>query len=163
MKKTTIILSFLALFVSCDYYIHKEGKVIDNETNKPIANAEISYLDGAKISQTDDKGYFEVRKIGGIRLSSSQKIRITKQGYKPFEMAITSKSKSVSYKATKQLEWHDFDKPLYPDTNNVNTFILGTSINKYSQNFSTKDTLTFFLDKKDDKREIENIKNKMKL
>jgi hypothetical protein len=50
----------LFLISSCDYAIRISGKIVDEDTNKPISGATISLLDDRDVKKSNDAGYFEV-------------------------------------------------------------------------------------------------------
>lgn len=157
-----IIYGILFIFISsCDMYTGTSGKVIDQETGKPISDARVVLLDKLDSTKTNNKGYFEIRKSTGA-YKVDPEVLITKAGYKPFQLKKKYTSKETSYIVKSELIYVDFDKPVYPDPKNRKTFLVCTSIEKWSQDFRTGDTLIFYLTRDDRKSEIENIKSEIK-
>ncbi|HHT23461.1 MAG TPA: carboxypeptidase-like regulatory domain-containing protein [Bacteroidales bacterium] len=152
MKVKYLFVILIALiFTSCDYYLHMEGKVVDAVTLQPIKNAQVYFVKKTDSTLTDDNGYFEVSEIGGIR-KSNPKVLIKADGYKPFEMEVFIKNSSIIYSVKSETEWVEYDETLSPNPSDKDNFILGTWIEKWSTDFQTKDTLIFFLERKDIKQ-----------
>jgi len=82
-------------------------------------------------------------------------IMVTKEGYKPFQLKIKDRRNETSYVVKSESVHIDFEEPVYPDPNNLNTFITGTWIEKWSEEFRTGDTLRIYLVREDLKAEIE--------
>jgi len=161
MKRQFIFYSFCLLFViSCDYGTGMTGKVIDKETGKPISNATVNLLDGKDIAKTNETGYFEVYRQGGSHKIVPE-VLITKKGYKPFQIRITSSDEGNSYTVKSETKDIEYDEPLYLNSDK-SSFTTGTTIEKWSQNFSVSDTLTIYLTKDDEKAEVKKIKMKLK-
>ena len=149
------------LLSSCDCQIFVKGKVISSATGKPIDGAKIEMVGKNLNSNTDNNGNFSIGEMTG--LCYSPKIKVTYKGHKPFEIELESDSDSQNYKLKKESESIEFDKPFYPDPKNQNTYILSTWIDKYSNNFEVKsDSLIIYLDEKNQTKEIESIKRKLK-
>lgn len=151
----------LILISSCDIYTGTSAKVLDQETGKPISDARVVLLYKSDSTKTNDKGYFEIRSSTGL-YKVDPEVLITKAGYKPFQLKEKHSSKETSYIVKSESIDVDFDKPVYPDPRNRGTFIVSTSIDKWSQDFRAGDTLIFYLTRDDRNSEIERIKNEIK-
>ncbi len=149
----------LVLFCSCDCVVDVSGIIKDKETNDVISNATIDLLDGVDIKKSNAKGYFKVTYLSGF--CKDPVIVVRKEGYKPFHLKFKDSKGDVSYNVKSEKEFIDFDKPIYPDSTNRNTFIFGTWIDKWSQDFCVSDTLIIYLSRQDVKSEIEKIKAKL--
>jgi hypothetical protein len=86
---------------------------------------------------------------------------VSKKGYKPFQLKIDYSGEETSYTIKSESISVDYDEPVYPDPNNRETFITGTWIEKWSQDFSTRDTLSIYLMKEDTKAEVETIRKQV--
>lgn len=149
------------IFTSCDFSTGIEGKVIDKETGIPISHANINLLDGQDIELSDASGYFKVYcNTGAYKVNPI--ITVTKNGYKPFKIKIENSKDKINYIVSSESFFVEYDEPFYPDTNNRKTFISGTWINKWSQNFIVDDTLTILLNKDDIDSEIERIQHDLR-
>lgn len=137
-----------------------KGKVIDVDTGKPISNVTVNLLDGKDIKKTNDIGYFEVEYVTGF--CEDPEITLSTKGYKPFYLKIKHSNGKTHYITKSETIWVNYDHPFYPDINNKTTVIIGTWIEKWSQDYSTKDTLIIYLMKADIKTEIENIQNEIR-
>ena len=90
-------------------------------------------------------------------------IQVTKEGFKPFQILISSNSESKTYQIKSISQSVDFDEPVYPDSTNRNTFKVGSWIEKYSQDFESKnDSLIIYLDTENFEKEIKDLKEKEK-
>jgi len=159
--KAFILIGIQLLLSSCDCQILVKGKVISSETGKPIDGAKIEMVGKNLNSTTDQNGNFSIGEMTGF--CYSPKIKVTYKGHKPFEIELESDSDSQNYKLKKETESIDFDEPFYPDPKNQNTYILSTWIDKYSKDFEIKsDSLIIYLDEKNQTKEIESIKRKLK-
>ena len=162
--KTILILSIFCLFFmeSCDYGTGMTGKVFDKETGQPISNATVNLLDSKDIKKTNNEGFFAVyRQMGAFKVDPV--IEITKKGYKPFQMQISSKNDKTSYFVKSETKWVDFNEPLTNDSKAKTSDLTGTWIEKWSQNFTAGDTLLIYLTKDDEKAEIEKIETELKI
>jgi hypothetical protein len=56
MRFFCFILSIF-LISSCDYEIRIQGKIVDEDTNKPISGATINLLDDRDIQKSNNVGY----------------------------------------------------------------------------------------------------------
>ena len=161
MEGRFLFYSFCLLFIaSCDYGTGMTGKVIDKETGNPISNATVNLLDGKDIVKTTETGYFEVYRQGGSRKIDPE-VLITKKGYKPFKIRITSSDEGTSYTIKSETKDIEYNEPLYLNSDK-SSFTTGTVIEKWSQNFSVGDTLTIYLTKDDEIAEVEMTKKKLK-
>jgi len=95
-SKIIALLIASILVTSCDFFTGLEGKVIDEKSKIPIVNANVSFLDGKNVTRTNDDGYFNVRCRTGLRLIEPE-IKITKDGYKPFQIKIKRSKEKVTY------------------------------------------------------------------
>ncbi|GAA3573511.1 hypothetical protein GCM10022395_23490 [Snuella lapsa] len=138
-----------------------KGKVISSINGKPISGAKIEMVDRNLNSTTDNSGNFRIGEITGR--CYAPKIKVTYEGYKPFEIELESDSDYQNYKLKKESKSVDFEEPFYPDPNDRNTFISSTWIEKYSEDFEMKsDSLIIYLDEDNPAKEIELIKQKFK-
>jgi hypothetical protein len=154
------VLALLILTSSCDCFIKIKGTVISSSTGKPIEGALVEMMKQDK-TVTDSLGRFLVAKHTGFCFDPI--LLITKPKYKPFKIKIETKSKTIRYSITYDSESFDFNKPIYPDTTNKKTFIVGSWIEKYSRNFQVRnDSLFIYLDDSNPENEKETIKNKIK-
>lgn len=148
----------LVLICSCDCTIRVSGIIIDKETKNVISNASINLLNGRDIEKSNANGYFEVLDQAGF--CKDPVIVVKMEGYKPFQLEIKDSKGEISYTVKSETVWIDYDEPFYPNSSNRNTFITGTWINKWSQDFCASDTLRIYLTKYDTESEIETIKSK---
>ncbi len=162
MKLQNIIcLVFLMTLTSCDCYVKVTGQIVSSSTGKPIENALVTMIDKNREVYSDKNGHFLIDMQTGFCFDPE--IKVTKKGFKPFQILISVDSKSISYKITSESQSVDFDEPLYPDSTNRNTFITGTWIEKYSQDFKSRnDSLILYLDTDNLEEEIKEIKEKRK-
>lgn len=160
MKIKLIIIGISVLLSSCDCWVAVNGKVISSVTGKPISNAKIEMLDRNIFAKSDKNGNFNIGEITGF--CYSPKIRVTYANHKPFQIEIESDSDSRNFKVKRESKLVDLEEPIYLDSNNKNTFIKSTWIEKYSLNFEIKsDSIIIYLDEINSKQEIESI-NKVK-
>ncbi|WP_339607889.1 carboxypeptidase-like regulatory domain-containing protein [uncultured Roseivirga sp.] len=140
-----ISLGFLMTLISCDCYVKVTGQIVSSSTGKPIKNALVTLIDKNRKVYSDQNGNFLIDMQTGFCFDP--KIQVTKKGFKPFQVLISGDSKSISYKIKSESQSVDFDEPLYPDSSNKSTFITGTWIEKYSQDFQSRnDSLIIYLD-----------------
>lgn len=142
-KKFYIFCIFPFILTACDYVTALDGKIIDNETGKPISGASVNLSDGKDIQETNADGYFSVS-YGTGRLTS-RKILITKKGYKPFEIEFDGSDKQIIYKVTTDTKYVKLSKPFYFIPNDTSSYLVTILIDKWSSNFSVGDTLKIFL------------------
>ena len=127
----------------------------------PIEGAEVEMMDQSIIVNTDSKGTFSIAKHTGFCFDPI--LRISKAKFKPFEIKIETNSNAKKYTITYDSESFDFDKPIFPDTTNKNTFIVATWIEKYSRDFQVKnDSLIIYLADDNIEKEKEEIKKRIK-
>lgn len=84
VKRTYIIILvvFINLFISCDCLQNGSGIIVDEETKKPIKNAEVKEIGKDFIQNTDENGYFEIRHIsGGLFSCPDLTIIVSKKEY----------------------------------------------------------------------------------
>ena len=137
-----------------------QGRIFTHEGHTPIAGATVEFVDNQEIVKSDSTGYFSISKPRSFL--TDPHIRITNKNYKPFEVSIRQSKESKSYEVKSESYFIDYEKPFYPDSNNKNTFTIGTWIKKYSENFAVNsDSLLVYLDILDVNREIEGQKNAM--
>ena len=162
MKIKLFTIIGISLFLSsCDCWIEVNGKVISSATGKPISGAKIEMIDRNIFSESDENGDFSIGEMTGF--CYSPKIKVTFDNHKPFQIELESDSDSQNFKLKRESESVDFDKPIYTDPNNKNTFIVSTWIEKYSRDFEIKsDSLIIFLDERNLEKEIESMKDKLK-
>ncbi len=78
-------------------------------------------------------------------------------------MKIHSSNHSKSYEIKSGTKFIDYEKPFYPNPDKSSTFMTGTWINSFSQNFAVKDdSLFIYLNNDNVKKEIENIQKTLK-
>lgn len=67
VKRTylVILIVFIKIFISCDCIQNGSGIIVDEETKKPIINAEVKEIGKDFIQNTDENGYFEIEHISG--------------------------------------------------------------------------------------------------
>jgi hypothetical protein len=81
--KIILLLISLNFFISCDCIQNVSGIILDAETNKPIDKVVIKKLGDNNVYNSDENGFFEIRKIsGGLFKCPDMKIVITKEKYK---------------------------------------------------------------------------------
>lgn len=125
------------------------GRVFDKETGLPLLGTTVNLLDGSDIKKTDSNGFFEVSTE--TRPFQDPVILVTKESYKPFQLRIDGNSEEISYVVKSESISVDYEEPVYPDPNNRGTFITGTWIDKWSNEFKTGDTLSIYLVREDTK------------
>ena len=153
MKLIILVISVsLLMLISCDCEIKVVGKVLEKDSGKPIQGAVVDLLKGADIEKTNSKGIFEVIKITGF--CKDPMINISSTRYKPFQIVIKKSKGQATYSIKTETKWIDFNKPYYPDPKNANTYITGTWINRWSENFTIADTLIVYLSKEDSTQNI---------
>ena len=139
--------------ISCDCYVKVTGQIVSSSTEKPIDNALITMIDKNREVYSDQNGNFLIDLQTGFCFDPE--IQVTKEGFKPFQILISADSKSKTYKIRSESQSVDFDEPVYPDSSNQSTFIIGTWIEKYSQYFKSKnDSLIIYLDTEDFEEEL---------
>lgn len=144
---------------SCDCYVKVTGQIVSSSTGKPIENALVTMIDKNREVYSDQNGKFLIDMQTGFCFDPE--INVNKEGYKPFQILISGDSESKTYKIRSISQSVDFDEPVYPDSSNRNTFIVGTWIEKYSQNFESKnDRLIIYLDIENFEEEIKELKEK---
>ena len=137
-----------------------QGRIFTHEGHTPIAGATIEFVDNQEIVKSDSTGYFSISKPRSFL--TDPHIRITNKNYKPFEVSIRRSNESKCYEVKSESYFIDYEKPFYPDSSNRNTFMVGTWIGKYSENFAIiSDSIIVYLDILDVKREIEVQKSAM--
>jgi hypothetical protein len=166
MKKLIIILSvfLLLLFYSCvglwRYHIEFEGKVLSNITGEPIEGAQVTLTSRDITVLTDSLGFFNLIVSGNRRRAPERIYRISKDGYKDFEIEINQTRSQRVYSVTRGTRYYDFgDKRLLPDSTNLSTWILMRAIGfeNYSKDFTTRnDSFVFYMDADDIEIDLEN-------
>lgn len=150
-------LFMISILVSCDCYVSVKGKVFSNSDKHPIEGATIEMVGRNKTTKTNKDGYFHIWEQTGFCFDPQ--IKITTNNYKPCEITFKGSTDSKSFELKSESDFVNYEKPFYPDTNNKGTFIVGTWIEKYSENFAfSGDTVLFYLDTINPKKEIEKIK-----
>ena len=152
---------FLLELTGCDCYVAVKGKVFSSSTGKPVDGAIIKMVE-RNIEVTSNKnGQFLIDEQTGF--CYDPKIEITKTGYKPFQLTIISDSETTSYQVKTESKSFDFENPFYPDSSRKDTFITSTWIDQFSHSFEVKgDSIIFYLDENNPKKEIELIKEELK-
>lgn len=159
--RQTILPLLTVLLSSCDCIVAVKGKVISSSTGKPISGVTIKFLDRNVETISNSSGKFMIEESTGFCFDPE--IKMTKNGYKPFQILISGDTESTSYQVKSESQSGDFDEPVYPDPSERNTFITGTSMEKYSQNFESKDdSLIVYLDTENFEKELREIKEKIK-
>jgi hypothetical protein len=159
-KKRLLYLFPLIFLTACDCLTVVEGRIISTETKLPISNATIELLDKKTTVKSDDKGQFKISYVSGFCFDP--KIKVTSENHKPFEVKIHSSNHSKSFEKS-ETKYIDYDKPFYPNPGKTGTFMTGTWINNFSQNFAVKDdSLFIYLDENNIKKEIQNIQKTLK-
>ncbi len=161
IRQLLIIISISIGLSSCDCYVSVKGKILSSSTQKPIAGVTIKMIDRNIESTSNEEGLFLVEEQTGFCYDPH--IEFTKKDYKPFLILITSGDDHTSYQVKSESESVNFDKPIYPDTQNQSTFVTGTWIENYSQNFKrSDDSLIIYLDENNIEAELNSIKKKLK-
>lgn len=158
--KLFALFGLLLLVSSCDCSISVKGKVLSYETGEPISGAKIEMV-GKDLTRTSDRyGNFGIGEMTGF--CYSPKIRVTYEGYKPFEIELEADSDYQNYRLKRLSESIEFDQPIYPDSSNRSNFISSTWIETYSRNFEVKsDSLIIYLDEINLKKELELIERQL--
>lgn len=145
---------------SCDCNMSVKGKILSTSTGKPIAGVTIKMLDRNIESTSNEEGLFFIDDQTGFCYDPH--IELTKIGYKPFQILIAGGDDYISYHVKSESKSVNFDKPIYPDSQNQNTFVTSTWIENYSQNFKTSnDSLIIHLDENNIEAELKAIKKKL--
>lgn len=152
---------FLITIISCDCYVEVKGQIVSSSTGKPIENTQVTLIDKNREVYSDQNGNFLIDMQTGFCFDPE--IQVSKKGFKPFQVLISGDSQSKNFKITSESRFVDFDEPLYSDSCNRKTFITGTWIEKYSQDFkSQNNSLIIYLDTDNLKEEIKGLKEKRK-
>lgn len=160
-KRLLICLVYPISFTSCDCYTVIKGKVLSNRTKIPIEGAIVQLIGENVTVQTDKNGLFKLEKMTGLCFDPH--VEISKQHYKPFEITFKNSGNSMSYEVKSKSSFVTYDKPFYPDTTDTNSFIIGTEITEYSENFAvTKDGEVYYLDTINVSQEINDIQNRIR-
>jgi hypothetical protein len=77
-----------------------EGTVVDEANNNGIGQAVVSLADGGKSCTSVDNGNFVIDLTGYLKESQRIRIRVTKDGYKPYDGTVAAPT-------------HDFVVPLH--------------------------------------------------
>lgn len=99
LKKSLLIAAVVSLvvllasvFVSWDHtpgtHLIVEGTVVDEWSNDGIGQALISISGGGKSCTSVDNGNFVMDLTGQVKESQTVRIRVTKDGYKPYDLAV---------------------------------------------------------------------------
>lgn len=156
-----LLILLITIITSCDCYVSVKGQVFSNTNKKPIAGAKVELI-GRNISTTTDKnGYFHIGEQTGLCFTPL--LKITSENYKPFEMSFKSSNNNKSFELKSDAKVVNYAKPFYPDTTDKETFMIGTSIKIFSESFAFKgDSILFYLDTINPKKEIKDIQEYMK-
>lgn len=155
-----LLVTILAL-TACDCTVSVEGKVLASSDKKAIVGATVELVGRNLTTTTDKDGYFDIGEHVGF--CYDPRVIITAKNYKPFEIEIKNSSDTKSFVRKSDKEFVNYEQPFYPDTNNKSTFMTGTWIDRFSQNFEVDDELIiFYLDTINPKKEIETIQRKIK-
>ena len=150
----------LLTFTSCDCHVAIQGIVIDKESGKPIQNAKVNMTD-RDIEELTDNGIFDIGEHSGF--CYDPKVEVSMNGYKPFRIQIIHRSEYTSYNIESEGISVDYDEPFYPDPSNKNTFMTGTWINKFSEDFKVSgDTIILYLEEDNLEKEIQRIKEHLR-
>ncbi len=158
-RKYILICIFLLPLQACHFSVGVLGRVFDKETGQPIALAMVNLLNGQDMENTNSDGFFEV--FSQSRPSQDAQILVSKDGYKPFQLKIVRTGDQTTYVIESELISVKYDQPIYLDPKDRNTFIIGTSIDKWSTDFRTGDTLSIYLVREDIKGEVEKIRKQV--
>lgn len=160
-KQLLICLIYPIFLTSCDCYTVVKGKVLSNRSKTPIEGAIVQLIGKNETVLTDRNGLFKLEKVTGFCFDPH--LKISKRGYKPFEITFKSSSSSVSYEVKSKSNFITYDKPFYPDSNDKNSFIFGTDIAEYSENFAvTSNGEIYYLDTINVSQEINDVQNKVR-
>ncbi len=162
MKTRNLVLSTVIFFLcSCDCSISIVGKVISSETGKPLSGAKIEMVGRKLVTTSNGEGDFTLEEFTGQ--CYTPKVRVTYDKYKTFEIEIEDEEDSRAYKLSRKFEYYDLDEPFYPDPNNPDTYVVSTSIEKYSTDFQIKsDTILIYLDPDNTDLKIQKLRNQIK-
>jgi len=159
--KLVALFGLIFLVSSCDCDIHVNGKVLSSETGEPLRGAKIEMVGKNILRTSDEYGNFGIGEMTGF--CYSPKLRITFDGYKPFEIELEADSDYQNYKLTRISESVKFKDPVYPESTDRSNFISSTWIETYSRNFEVKsDSLIIYLDEINLKKELELIERQLK-
>jgi hypothetical protein len=137
------------------------GQIVSSSTGKPIENALVTMIDKNLEVNSDQNGKFLIDMHTGFCFDPE--IQVTKEGFKPFQVLISVDSESITYQIRSESQSVDLDEPVYPDSSDPNTFIVATWIEKYSQDFESKnDSLIIYLETENFEEEINELKDKIK-
>ena len=141
IKITLILLAITS--VSCDCVIKVNGKVLDKTTGKPLNKAHVKLTSGRASTTTNELGQFELTEVTGF--CKDPVIQVFTSNYLPFQLKIKKENNQTTYSVKSDSYWKEFDKPHYPDSTNKNTCLVGTWLDKWSQDFAFKDSLIIYL------------------
>jgi len=111
-------------------------------------------------SFSKDDGSFELIEVTGF--CYDPEIKITFDGYKPFQIRFASIGDYNTYKVKSNPKSVEFDNPVYPDPKNEDTFVTGTWIEQNSLDFDVRsDSIIVYLKKNNPTQEIEELKQKL--
>jgi hypothetical protein len=159
ISRYILIYMFLLPLQACTFSVGVSGRVYDKETGLPITGTTVNLLDGKDIKKTDNEGFFEV--FSEAFPFQDPVILVTKEGYKPFQLTIRGRRNETSFIVTTESVFIYYEEPVYPDPYNRETFITGTSVDKWSKEFRTGDTLRIYLAREDLKAEVEKTRKEV--
>ena len=158
---TYALLFFTSVLTACDCHTEIEGRIYSSTNGLPIEGATIMLLGTNKIVKSDQLGGYNLTYISGF--CPDRELIISKEGYKPFQIKLDNSNDHKIYTVKSETKSVDFETPVYPDSTNPNTYVTGSWVNLYSENFRVNsDSLIIYLDVKNDDQEIQNIKEKLK-
>lgn len=162
MRRNLFLTLIIAVtLISCDCYVSVQGKVVSTQTGEPLSNVKASMIDRGISEKTNITGYFEIWDQTGF--CYDPEIEIKQDGFKPFKMKISEQANGISYTISSEHQDIHFETPFYPNPADRKTFILGTSIQRYSQKFSLEaDTIIIYLDELNTEKEINLIKENLR-
>lgn len=85
-----LVLAFVASWLITmsskpEHVLTVAGTVVDETTNQPVAQALVGLADGSKHDLSEDNGNFRLDLAGTISKVARVRIRVTKNGYSPFD------------------------------------------------------------------------------
>ena len=156
------LLLAIAVLGSCDCVISGEGYVYDAASGKPLVGATVEFLNTLESGHTDSTGFFELYSVTGFCPHIAYRVSIP--GYKPFELEVDEGDKQSVYRVRQEDYDVPLDPPFTPDPTRPETYILSTSLDRFSQRFSVgkQGVITFYLERDDPAAEVQEWKEMMR-
>ncbi|WP_116126630.1 hypothetical protein [Lewinella sp. IMCC34183] len=156
----TILLAVAGLG-SCDCVISGEGYVYDAATRKPLVGATVKFLDTSESGRTDSTGFFDLYFVTGF--CPDRVFQVAMPGYKPFELEVDGENDQTVYRVRTESYDVALDPPFRPDPEQPDSYIVSTSFDRFSGEFSVGKggVISFYLERDDPAAELQEWKARM--